>query len=68
MTIKIVGCVLFGHRFATVEEATDGTKVVACRWCGRRETLPPGASIVQWGGSWWPSRDRGGMGGPDGPA
>jgi hypothetical protein len=86
VTFKVIGCVLFGHRWITEtgetipttvasgtpgphtglarllpgdggQEATvgigppanDGTEsVVICRWCGRREVLPPGTSIVEW--------------------
>jgi len=70
VTLKVIGCILFGHRWVS---ATDGAlpttqlgvmpggtfgisaptsaatdTVVTCRWCGRREVLPPGTSIVEW--------------------
>jgi hypothetical protein len=78
VTFKVIGCVLFGHRWTTatgtavpttvqtvqfpgpgpvMSETTVGVSapadggtdtVVTCRWCGKREVLPPGTSIVEW--------------------
>jgi hypothetical protein len=48
VTLKVIGCVLFQHRFETVEDGEESDTVMVCRRCGKREVLPPGTSIVQW--------------------
>jgi hypothetical protein len=41
MTAKVLLCVFAGHRWALATDSYEAKTVLACRRCGRRQTISP---------------------------